>query len=476
MSRSTYKVVGGDTLWGIAQANNTTVDKLIELNPRYKKNPNLIRVGETVVLPNKKGVSVNWASSFFDNVQKDEWEKAYKEAGIEQPNVETAQPDVGITPPKPDITSQPMQTRPPNWDPQAQPGLWTPDNPKFSGTTWVNTETGETWSPLSGSRPDGKPPEGGGMISLPDWQAPQPDQSPIVEDVPYPNLPPEAAEIMKRFPPHWGEPPMAQTMDMTMWPGGYGHGSGTMRNWIMQNMRNDNPNLTEEELWPTVGWDGNPVTDWQGNPVGPDGKPINDMRDRLEDIANLIPYGRDEDPRGEFDLPDLPAGDYTEADLLDLGAVPELLADPAYRAFMASFGMGTAQADASMKAAYDRLLGQATRQFGYYSAPSEADLKDALRSEYREGGLYDIEFDKAVDRTIDSFAGRGMGFSGQTKKSLAELDEERFLAESDYERNLIDMYNQAELEKRKLQNDLIQDKLNEEAEAYERIGLWQAGA
>ena len=69
-----------------------------------------------------------------------------------------------------------------------------------------------------------------------------------------------------------------------------------------------------------------------------------------------------------------------------------------------------------------------------------------------------------------------MGFSGQTKKSLAELDEERYLTESDYERNLIDMYNASELEKRKIQNDLIQDKLNEEAEAYERIGLWQAGA
>ena len=69
MARGTYKVVGGDTLWAIAQANNTTVDKLIELNPRYKDNPNLIRPGQTIVLPTKKGAASNWATDFFDSVK-----------------------------------------------------------------------------------------------------------------------------------------------------------------------------------------------------------------------------------------------------------------------------------------------------------------------------------------------------------------------------------------------------------------------
>ena len=193
MARTTYKVVGGDTLWAIAQANNTTVDKLIELNPRYKKNPNVIRVGETVVLPTKKGTTTNWATDFFDSVQKSEWEKAFKEAELQQQPNQTGELDTSPTPsleepvpmPMPTPTRpRPMETKPPNWDPQAQPGLWVPKNPKFSGTTWTNTETGETWSP--GSQ------EGGGTIDLPTWGAPQePDVDYSVDDLDKPTPPPQ---------------------------------------------------------------------------------------------------------------------------------------------------------------------------------------------------------------------------------------------------------------------------------------------
>lgn len=45
-----YKVVAGDTLSKIALANKTTVAQLIELNPQYKDNPNLIQVNDVVKL------------------------------------------------------------------------------------------------------------------------------------------------------------------------------------------------------------------------------------------------------------------------------------------------------------------------------------------------------------------------------------------------------------------------------------------
>lgn len=43
----------------------------------------------------------------------------------------------------------------------------------------------------------------------------------------------------KAFPEHWGEPPMIQTRDYVEWPGGYGQGSGTVAQWISQNMEKD---------------------------------------------------------------------------------------------------------------------------------------------------------------------------------------------------------------------------------------------
>ncbi len=44
----TYVIKSGDTLSSIAASNNTTVEKLIELNPEYKDNPNLIQTGKTI--------------------------------------------------------------------------------------------------------------------------------------------------------------------------------------------------------------------------------------------------------------------------------------------------------------------------------------------------------------------------------------------------------------------------------------------
>lgn len=48
-----------------------------------------------------------------------------------------------------------------------------------------------------------------------------------------------AAPERKPFPSHWGEPPMIQTMDYRPLPGGYGHGSSTLANWIQQNLDRD---------------------------------------------------------------------------------------------------------------------------------------------------------------------------------------------------------------------------------------------
>lgn len=47
------------------------------------------------------------------------------------------------------------------------------------------------------------------------------------------------AEQLKPFPEHWGDPPKIQTRDYVEWPGGYGHGSGTVAKWIEANVAKD---------------------------------------------------------------------------------------------------------------------------------------------------------------------------------------------------------------------------------------------
>jgi hypothetical protein len=49
----------------------------------------------------------------------------------------------------------------------------------------------------------------------------------------------QAAEPVKPFPPHWGEPPKVQTRDHVLLPGGYGTGSSTLAKWISTNMDKD---------------------------------------------------------------------------------------------------------------------------------------------------------------------------------------------------------------------------------------------
>jgi hypothetical protein len=46
----------------------------------------------------------------------------------------------------------------------------------------------------------------------------------------------------KAYPAHWGNPPSIQTRDLRQLPGGYGMGSGTLANWIAENIEADKKN------------------------------------------------------------------------------------------------------------------------------------------------------------------------------------------------------------------------------------------
>ena len=43
----------------------------------------------------------------------------------------------------------------------------------------------------------------------------------------------------KIYPAHWGQPPLRQTRDRRVLPGGYGQGSGTLARWIQENLDAD---------------------------------------------------------------------------------------------------------------------------------------------------------------------------------------------------------------------------------------------
>jgi len=49
-SKTAHSVVSGDTLWGISKRYDVKLEDLLKANPGIK-NPNLIRVGEEVVIP-----------------------------------------------------------------------------------------------------------------------------------------------------------------------------------------------------------------------------------------------------------------------------------------------------------------------------------------------------------------------------------------------------------------------------------------
>jgi murein DD-endopeptidase MepM/ murein hydrolase activator NlpD len=249
------------------------------------------------------------------------------------------------------------------------------------------------------------------------------------------------------YPAHWGEPPMAQTKDLRVLPGGYGQGSGTLATWIADNMRKDNPDITMEELYP-------------GGMLGPGvGGPS--LGNTLEPVGVMADGVEGQEPR-----PD-PFENVTTRE--------ELLGDPAYATFMAAFGMDKANINRTMKMNYERLLQQATRNFGLYQGSEDASERNQLMSGSRSGGLYDIEFDKAKNVAVNQAAGRGMAFSGQTASTVGDLAEERLLAESDFQRDLLNAYNIAEQEKQVAADKLIKDKLEQERESYETLGIFQAG-
>ena len=47
------------------------------------------------------------------------------------------------------------------------------------------------------------------------------------------------AQATKEFPSHWGKPPAIQTKDYVELPEGYGHGSSTLKKWILANLEKD---------------------------------------------------------------------------------------------------------------------------------------------------------------------------------------------------------------------------------------------
>ena len=344
-----YTVQSGDSLYKIARDNGITYQELIRLNPQYADNPNLIRPGQTVNLPQTGEIAEDNDSAFF------------REPGFRD-----------------DI---------PN-----------------------NTD----------------------------------------------------------YPAHWGEPPFAQTKDLRILPGGYGKGSGTLATWIADNMRKDNPDITMEELYPGFGpGGGGPSLD--NTLESPDKvRPIGVIADGLGNVydadGNLIEE-QDRIPLEE------PRPDPFE----NVTAREELLGDPAYATFMAAFGMDKANINRTMKMNYERLLQQATRNFGLYQGPEDASERNQLMSGSRSGGLYDLEFDKAKNVAVNQAAGRGMAFSGQTARTVGDLAEERLLAESDFQRDLLNAYNIAEQEKQEAADKLIKDKLEQERESYETLGIFQAG-
>jgi LysM repeat protein len=405
-SRKSHTVVGGDTLWAIARANNTTVEKLIELNPKFKNNPNLIRVGQTVTLPTVKGASAGWATDFFGNASqatKDEWGAAWQAA---QEKEEEAAP----TPP---ATTLPTQQ-------------------EIVQTLEESRETDNTIMPPR------MPREYGNQIPIgidPDTGQRGPSQA-------------------GGWPAHWGDPPAAQTKDLRWLPDGTSV-SGTLQGWINENLNKDVAD----------GLIGSVDEFWDARGVLGEGPPVSIK----EDLDAFAPS----------ETPEVTGG-FTPDQLIELGAVEDLLQDSQYRAFMASFGISQQQGEDLLARVGERLSGQATSALGAWSNPNmlegQASPEDLLKAEYRSGGLYDIQYDKQGKLTTDRHAGRGMGFSGQLTQDLGDIEQERYLAEKEYERNLLDSWKDAEAAKIKAQEDLIKEKLQKEAEAAERISLFAAGA
>ena len=180
----------------------------------------------------------------------------------------------------------------------------------------------------------------------------------------------------------------------------------------------------------------------------------------------------------DTDIPSL--DDVDDADLQEMGAVPALLSDPQYRAFMATFGMTESQAESQLTASTDRLMQNALRTFGEYGGEVDEegtplDIESALMSGNREGGLYDIAYDKAVDRDMQTRSGRGMAFGGGRQKAMAEFGEQRDIQELTAQQEIMDAYSKALQAEKKAKEDNRARKLLEEAAATERLSNASAG-
>mmetsp|Transcript_30933 Transcript_30933/g.45309 ORF Transcript_30933/g.45309 Transcript_30933/m.45309 type:complete len:142 (-) Transcript_30933:223-648(-) len=79
----------------------------------------------------------------------------------------------------------------------------------------------------------------------------------------------------KAYPEHWGEPPKMETMDLRTLPAGFGEGSGTRFNWIVDHMKADvsarHPNriVNQKGPWPEfVGLEGKFVKEFLFQDIG----------------------------------------------------------------------------------------------------------------------------------------------------------------------------------------------------------------
>jgi hypothetical protein len=61
---------------------------------------------------------------------------------------------------------------------------------------------------------------------------------------------PPRPEPPKKFPPHWGRPPAAQTRDSVELPRNFGEGSSTLKNWIDRNIKSDLANSNKPKPQP----------------------------------------------------------------------------------------------------------------------------------------------------------------------------------------------------------------------------------
>lgn len=108
-----YTVVSGDTLSAIANRSGVTLQQLLESNPTYKNNANLVREGATIVIP-KPGVPAGTTT---------EPSTVTPPAPVAQPQ---PQPKPEPNTPAPTTTTPPVATPPVTTTPEPKPAVATP--------------------------------------------------------------------------------------------------------------------------------------------------------------------------------------------------------------------------------------------------------------------------------------------------------------------------------------------------------------